>query len=64
VAGVPLRTEKVTGLVLTAALLVERDLWKEFMTTVQAQRDEHPKLKFEVTGPWAPYDFVRMQFGG
>ena len=21
-------------------------------------------LSFGVTGPWAPYDFVRMQFGG
>ena len=64
VAGVPLRTEKVTGLVLTAALLIERDNWKEFMTAVHTQQEEHPRLKFEVTGPWAPYDFVRMQFGG
>jgi hypothetical protein len=64
VAGVPLRTEKVTGLVLTAALLIERDSWKDFMTAVHTQQEEHPRLKFEVTGPWAPYDFVRMQFGG
>ena len=21
-------------------------------------------LDFKVTGPWPPYDFVRMQFGG
>jgi hypothetical protein len=64
IAGVPLRTEKVTGLVLTAALLIEREGWKEFVTSVQAQQEEHPRLRFQVTGPWAPYDFVRMQFGG
>ena len=31
VATVPLRLEQVTGLVLSAAFLVERDLWKEFL---------------------------------
>ena len=25
--------------------------------------DAHHLLTFDVTGPWAPYDFVRMQFG-
>ena len=31
VAVVPLRLEQVTGLVLSSAFLVERDLWKEFL---------------------------------
>lgn len=64
VASVPLRLEAVTGLALSAAFLVERDLWKEFSVGVAEQRDAHNRLRFEVTGPWAPYDFVRMQFGG
>jgi hypothetical protein len=64
VASVPLRLESVTGLALSAAFLVERDLWKEFMGGVAEQRDAHNRLRFDVTGPWAPYDFVRMQFGG
>jgi len=64
VASIPLRLEKVTGLMLSASFLVERDLWKDFLRAVQEQHEAHHKLRFEVTGPWAPYDFVRMQFGG
>lgn len=64
VASVPLRLEEVTGLALSASFLVERDLWKEFLSGVDEQRDAHGRLRFDVTGPWAPYDFVRMQFGG
>ena len=64
VAAVPLRLEEVTGLVLSAAFLVERDLWKEFSNAVEEQQDAHHLLRFDLTGPWAPYDFVRMQFGG
>jgi hypothetical protein len=64
VASVPLRLEQVTGLVLSAAFLVERDFWKEFLHAVEEQHDAHHLLRFDITGPWAPYDFVRMQFGG
>lgn len=63
VASVPLRHEEVTGLVLSSSFLVERDLWKSFMDALEDQRDAHHLLRFEVTGPWAPYDFVQMQFG-
>lgn len=64
VAVVPLRLEQVTGLVLSAAFLVERDLWKEFQKAIAEQQDAHHLLRFDVTGPWAPYDFVGMRFGG
>jgi len=64
VASVPLRLEHMTGVVLSASFLVERDLWKEFESAVDEQQDAHHHLHFELTGPWAPYDFVRMQFGG
>jgi hypothetical protein len=63
VATVPLRHEEVTGLTLSGAFLVERDLWKDFLSAIDEQRDAHHLLQFDVTGPWAPYDFVRMQFG-
>lgn len=64
VAAVPLRLEEITGLVLSAAFLVERDLWKEFLAGIAEQSDAHHLMRFDVTGPWAPYDFVRMQFEG
>jgi hypothetical protein len=64
VASVPLRLESVTGLALSSAFLVENEHWKEFVHAVEEQQDAHTMLHFDVTGPWAPYDFVRMQFGG
>ncbi|MFI5229314.1 MAG: GvpL/GvpF family gas vesicle protein [Gemmatimonadales bacterium] len=64
VAALTLRHEEVTGLNLSGAFLVEHDLWKEFLGAVEEQHDAHHLLHFDVTGPWAPYDFVRMQFGG
>jgi Gas vesicle synthesis protein GvpL/GvpF len=63
-AAIPLKTEHLTGIVLSSAFLVERELWKEFMSVVASEQDAHGQLSFEVTGPWPPYDFVRMQFGG
>ena len=63
VATVPLRSEQVTGIVLTAAYLVERELWAEFADAVEGEKDKHTLVKIEFTGPWPPYDFVRLQFG-
>ena len=63
VTTVPLRVEKVTGIVLSAAFLVEQELWKEFATEVAEQGRRAPNLRFELTGPWPPYDFVQMQLG-
>lgn len=64
VATVPLRSEQVTGIVLTAAYLVERALWAEFVDAIDDEREKHTLVKIELTGPWPPYDFVRLQFGG
>jgi hypothetical protein len=50
--------------VLSAAFLVERDLWKDFLRAVEELQDAHDLLRFEVSGPWAPYDFIGMRFGG
>ncbi len=61
VTTVPLRVEKLTGIVLSAAFLVEQELWNEFATAVEEQGKAAPNLRFELTGPWPPYDFVQMQ---
>jgi hypothetical protein len=43
---------------------VEQELWKEFVAKVEEQGTRTPNLRLELTGPWPPYDFVQMQFGG
>ncbi|MES2176985.1 MAG: GvpL/GvpF family gas vesicle protein [Gemmatimonadota bacterium] len=63
VATVPLRVEKLTGVVLSAAFLVEEELWKEFVAQVAAQKESVTGVRFELTGPWPPYDFIQMQLG-
>ena len=47
-----------------ASFLIERDRWEQFAAAVQEQGRLDPELRYELTGPWPPYDFVRMQFGG
>jgi Gas vesicle synthesis protein GvpL/GvpF len=64
VAGLPLRTEHLTGIVLSSAFLVEREMWKDFGAAVRRMAGDHPSLRIELTGPWPPYDFVRIEFGG
>lgn len=64
VSALPLKTEHLTGIVLASAFLVDRELWGEFESAVKNEREANPGLEFRMTGPWAPYDFVRMQFGG
>ena len=64
VATLPLRTEHLTGIVVSAAFLVEQELWKEFASRVADQASRLEELRLELTGPWPPYDFVHMEFGG
>jgi Gas vesicle synthesis protein GvpL/GvpF len=64
VMAIPLMFDASTGRVSSAAFLIEREHWKDFMRAVAEQHEAHHALKFDVTGPWAPYDFVQMQFGG
>lgn len=63
VATLPLRVERTAGAVLSAAFLVEQELWKQFVSEVDAQAQLSPGVHFELTGPWPPYDFVQMQLG-
>ena len=64
VAAVPLKTEHLTGIVLSGAFLIERELWGEFEATLRDERQRNAGLRIDISGPWPPYDFVRMQFGG
>ena len=64
VASVPLKTEHLTGIVLSSAFLLDKELWPDFLAAVDEQRAKNEPLEFDVSGPWPPFDFVRMQFGG
>jgi hypothetical protein len=46
-----------------ASFLLERDRWSAFEAAVQEEARRDFELAFRLTGPWPPYDFVRMQFG-
>jgi hypothetical protein len=63
VATLPLVQAAKPGTLLSAAFLVEQELWKEFTAEVEAQERIASTLRFEVTGPFPPYDFVQMQLG-
>lgn len=63
VASVPLRHGDDSPVLTSTAFLVEEGLWREFDEAVVDERERHPSLRISVTGPWPPYDFVRMQFG-
>jgi hypothetical protein len=51
------------GIVARASFLIDTQRWQSFQDTVSKEARRHPALDFKVTGPWPPYDFVRMQFG-
>jgi hypothetical protein len=57
-AAVPFATEERR--LLSAAFLVERSSWLEFMQRADDLGNAHPELTFDITGPWPPYDFVRI----
>ena len=64
VVAVPLKSEQITGIVLSSAFLIDRELWDDFVAAVDDQRRRNPGLEMDLSGPWPPFDFVRMQFGG
>lgn len=44
----------------SAAYLVERSAWVEFWERAEDICADHPEVVCDLTGPWPPYDFVRM----
>jgi hypothetical protein len=63
-AVVPLKTEYLTGIVLSGAFLVERERLDSFTGAVAEAAQSHHELDVQLTGPWPPYDFVRLDLGG
>ncbi|HWZ58742.1 MAG TPA: GvpL/GvpF family gas vesicle protein [Gemmatimonadaceae bacterium] len=49
---------------VSASFLVDRAQWPQFEAAVAAEGTRDPSLGVWASGPWPPYDFVRMQFGG
>jgi len=58
------KDETTEGMVVSASFLVDKERWEAFQETVSQEKRRHPALDVRLTGPWPPYDFVRMQFGG
>jgi hypothetical protein len=52
------------GVVARASFLIDSQRWQSFQDTVSKEAQRQTALDFRVTGPWPPFDFVRMQFGG
>ena len=52
------------GVVARASFLIDSQRWQSFQDIVSKEAKRQSALDFRVTGPWPPYDFVRMQFGG
>jgi hypothetical protein len=57
-AAVPFRNSDKR--LLSAAFLVNRATWVEFVDRCEELGAAHPELDFDVTGPWPAYDFVRI----
>lgn len=45
---------------LSAAFLVERSAWIPFVERAEDLIMASPELQLDITGPWPPYDFIRM----
>ena len=56
-------SDEEDGVVARASFLIDTQRWQLFADTVSKESQRQPALDFHVTGPWPPYDFVRMQFG-
>ena len=57
-AAIPLPVGE--GRLMSAAFLVERGGWIEFVERSDDLGDTHPELNLDITGPWPPYDFVTL----
>jgi hypothetical protein len=56
--------DEETSIIAQASFLVSLDHWHEFADLVRKEDQRQTALDFHLTGPWPPYDFVKMQFGG
>jgi Gas vesicle synthesis protein GvpL/GvpF. len=56
--------DEADDIVARASFLIDTQRWQAFESAVSKEAARQASLDFKVTGPWPPYDFVRMQFGG
>lgn len=56
--------EGETSVIAQASFLVNLEQWSAFADLVSKEDQRQTALDFHLSGPWPPYDFVRMQFGG
>jgi hypothetical protein len=56
-------SEEDTTVVAQASFLVDMERWALFSELVAKEDQRHTDLDFRLSGPWPPYDFVRMEFG-
>ena len=63
-ASVVMRPPEDRPATALASFLVARDRWAQFEAAVLEEGRRDPELRYRLTGPWPPYDFVRLQFGG
>jgi len=50
-------------LILNGHFLVKKDRMGEFSNNVEELESKYPNLKFHYSGPWAPYNFVKINIG-
>jgi hypothetical protein len=55
--------DEEADVVARASFLIDTQRWQAFKDAVSKEAERQDALDFAVTGPWPPYDFVRMQFG-
>jgi hypothetical protein len=48
------------GRLLSAAFLVSRPEWIDFVEQTESLGASRPDLVLDLTGPWPPYDFVKL----
>lgn len=55
--------DEAEGVIARASFLIDSQRWQQFEEAVAEAAKKQSAIDFSVTGPWPPYDFVRMQFG-
>ena len=63
VASIVMSNHAGVGPAARASFLVERERWDLFNDVVKEEQKRLREMHVDCTGPWPPYDFVRMQFG-
>jgi hypothetical protein len=55
--------EPTPPVLLSVAFLLKASEWNTFSDSVLEEERRFPHLRFELTGPWIPHDFVRLDLG-